>query len=319
MVGRSWSDSSWAFVDRVGEGQAGDVAGQLIVGHAVVADAQDGYLDALRTDHLLDIVLHRHLVDAILTVVFQVGLQDGEVGLGQRAGEDLVAEVELVVAQGHGVIVHGVEGCHQWVDLQRGIQRRAIGGITQGSRLEVVHHRVALEAVTRVEQQGAVRVVGAFLVDLGCQLGVAHIGALDQVAVRVVVVQDGDGYDASAGIGAIAGDAPIERAIAVGSLVGICEGVSCLHPGVDRIEHVAPVADIGHVLELDIAILPGGSQELVGAHPVGAGQVQRLADAGGLVVSRRRHTRPRPRVAGRVGHLNSGRRCSACQRAGWRP
>ncbi len=34
--------------DRVGEGQARDVAGQLVVGHAVVGDAQDGDLDAIQ-------------------------------------------------------------------------------------------------------------------------------------------------------------------------------------------------------------------------------------------------------------------------------
>ncbi len=68
------------------------------------------------------------------------------------------------------------------------------------------------------EQQGAGRVVQPFLLDQGGQLGVADEGALGQVAVRVVVVQDGERDDAAAGICAIAGDATVQRAVAIRAL-----------------------------------------------------------------------------------------------------
>ena len=71
-----------------------------------------------------------------------------------------------------------------------GAQRRAVGGISERRGLEVVHHRVALDVIAGIEQEGAVRVIGTFLFDQGCQLGIANIGALVQVAMRVVVVQD---------------------------------------------------------------------------------------------------------------------------------
>ena len=43
------------FHQRIGEGQAGDVAGQLVIGDAVVADAQDGDFDALSANTLLNV------------------------------------------------------------------------------------------------------------------------------------------------------------------------------------------------------------------------------------------------------------------------
>ena len=68
---------------RVVEGQPNDVAGQLVVGHAVVADAEDGDLDAFRADGLFNIGLNRHLGEPIVTVVRDIGLEDGEVGFCQ--------------------------------------------------------------------------------------------------------------------------------------------------------------------------------------------------------------------------------------------
>ena len=50
-------------------------------------------------------------------------LQDREVGLTENTLEDIAAEVELMVAQGHGIIAHGIEGCDQRVNLQVGAAR----------------------------------------------------------------------------------------------------------------------------------------------------------------------------------------------------
>ena len=45
LVGRRAVGKFLCLGDRVAEGQAGDIAGQLVVGHAVVADAQDGNIE----------------------------------------------------------------------------------------------------------------------------------------------------------------------------------------------------------------------------------------------------------------------------------
>ncbi len=76
----------------------------------------------------------------------------------------------------------------------------------------------------RIEQQGAGRVVQSFLLDQRGQLGVANIGALGHVAVRVVVVQDGERDDAADRAScAIADDAAIERAVTVRASIGSCQ------------------------------------------------------------------------------------------------
>ncbi len=120
-------------------------------------------------------------------------------------------------------------------------------------------------------------------------------------------MQDSDGYNTSTSIGAIAGDTPVERPITIGSPIGIAHGVVRRYKGVDRIEHIAPVAGVGHILELDVAVLPGGCQELVGAHAVGASQVKRFPDCRWLCYTLQHHIRPKPRVADQVTRQSSDR------------
>ncbi len=121
-------------------------------------------------------------------------------------------------------------------------------------------------------------VVQSFLLDQGCKLGITNKRALGQVAMRVVVMQDGNGYDASAGIRAVTQDSIIQCAVAIGSHIG---GLRCAivsgDIGIDRIEHVAPVRDVGHVLERIVAVAACWSEELVGANAVGLFQIQRIA------------------------------------------
>ena len=156
--------------------------------------------------------------EAVGAIICDIGLQEREGGLTQHAGEDIRAEVELVVAQGHGIVVHGVEGFDQRLDVHGGINNgRAIRGKSGRRGLEVETHRVALDVVTRAEQEGAGGVVIAFLLDQRGQLGVANIAGLVQVAVRVVVVQDRQRDNFARLIGvitiAIAGDTPVQRPI----------------------------------------------------------------------------------------------------------
>jgi len=70
-----------------------------------------------------------------------------------------------VIAQNHGVIVQRIHDRDHRVRLQLGWERSSISGKTGGGRLEVVHHRVALDVVAAAEQQGAVSVMGFFLLD----------------------------------------------------------------------------------------------------------------------------------------------------------
>ncbi len=67
-------------------------------------------------------------------------------------------------------------------------------------------------------------------------------------------MQDGERDDFTAaiidGICAIADDAPIECAIAIGAFIsGSCCAVVGANVGIDGVEHITPVSDIGHVLE----------------------------------------------------------------------
>ncbi len=157
-------------------------------------------------------------------------------------------------------------------------------GITLRGGLEEVHHRVALDVIATAEQERALRVVQAFLLDQRRQLGIAHVGALSQVAVRVVVVEERDRDDAAAVVGAIADQASIQGAVSIRALVGGCRcAVIRGHKGIDSVEHVAPVGDVGHVLEGSVAITAGRGQEFVGANVVGAVHVQRFAGLGALV------------------------------------
>ncbi len=69
-----------------------------------------------------------------------------------------------------------------------------------------------------------------------------------------------------------------------GPLIGGSRGaVSRGDIGIDGIEHITPVGDVGHVLEGAVAIAASRGQELVGADAVGLVQVQRLASVCGLV------------------------------------
>ncbi len=47
--------------------------------------------------------------------------------------------------------------------------------------------------------------------------------------------------------------------------------------GIDRIEHIPPIGDVGHVLESIVAITPRRSQKFIGADAIGLLQIQRVA------------------------------------------
>ena len=238
--------------------------------------------------------------EAVGAGVGHVGPEDREGRLAQDGLEDRAPEVELVVAERHGVVVHGVERLDERLHLERGGERRPVGGVAQRGGLEVVRHRVALDVVAAVEQEGARRVVEPLLLDEGRQLGVADEGSLGQVPVGVVVVEDRDRDDAAAGVGAVADDAPVERPVAVRALVGRRRRpVVGRHVGVDGIEHVAPVRDVLHVLEAVVAVAAGRRQELVGADLVGLRQVERRRRHASSCSRRRRRRRPRRTAADR--------------------
>ena len=271
----------------------------------MVADAEDGDVDALGADRRGGVRLHGHRGQAVRAAVRDVGLEERH-GRLPEGREDVLAEVELVVAERERVVPDRVERLDQRVDAQLGGQHGAVRRVAQAGALEVVHHRVALDVVARGDQQGAVGVVRPLLVDQRDQLAVALVGpGLEQPAVRVVVVQDRQRDDLVGLVGvvavAVAGDAPVEGAVAVGSLVGVDRGVGGAHVRVDRVEHVAPVRDVLQVLERHVAVLAGRGEELVGADLVGLGGVERLPHVGCLVVDLDVIRAPRVRLRAGLG------------------
>jgi hypothetical protein len=119
--------------------------------------------------------------------------------------------------------------------------------------------------------------VQSLLFDQGGQLGIADIGPLGQVAVGVVVVQDRQRDDAPCGVVAVADNAVVKGAVTVRPfLCGANRSVMGGDVGVDLVEHVAPVGDVGHVLEGGEAVRPDGyirspypASTIVGLHNPG--------------------------------------------------
>jgi len=123
--------------------------------------------------------------------------------------------------------------------------------------------------------------VSAFLLDEGRQLGIANVGTFYQVAMRVIVMQNGQWNDRTAGIRSFTVNTTVQGAITFRSLVGsFSSAVMLLDVGINGIEHVSPVGDVGHVLETVITITTGRSQELVGSHFVYFIHLKRFADPG---------------------------------------
>ncbi len=174
----------------------------------MVADTQDGNLDVLRPDGLFNIRVHQWS-KAVLAIVLDVGLQGWEASLPNDRGEDILAKVELMIAQGPGIVPHGIHDRHHGMSGECTGQGCSISSITQRGRLEVVHHRVALDVIAGAKQNGAVRIVSTLLLDESCQLGIAHERTFIQVAVRVVMMQDRHRDNGTARVVAKAIDAPI--------------------------------------------------------------------------------------------------------------
>ena len=271
----------------------------------MVGDAEDRDPDP--TQVLLDVGLHAPRVDLRQPVgsgVRDVRPQERELGLLEDALEDRAPIVELVVAQGHRVVAKGVHDRDHRVGPERRRKCGPVAGEPGEGRLEVGHHRVALDRITAVEQQRALRVVEPLLLDQGRQLGHPGEVALGKVAVGIVVVEDRDRDDRAAvrGVRPIPDDPTIERAVAVGTLVGRRGGpVVGRHVGVDRVEHVAPVRDVRHVLEAGVAVAARRGEELIRADPVRLVQVDRVARLRLLVDDAVVEGAPRIRLRARVG------------------
>ena len=84
-------------------------------------------------------------------------------------------------------------------------------------------------------------------------------------------MQDRDRDDAPADIGAVTRDPPVKRPVE-----GTRGGVGLAHPVVHGVQHVAPVRDVGHILEAVEIVLAGRGEELVRGDPVGPAQVERV-------------------------------------------
>ena len=158
--------------------------------NALLAAVPDGHV---RGDHADDGHLHAALLydgparagDKSSVLVQHIGGQHGELGLSQNLEHGGNAPVELMVAQGHGVVAHEVHGGHDGVGL--------VGRLV----VQVVGHDGALNVVARVDENG-VGVLGPYLLDVGVQTGHAVVGALLAVLVAVppgIAVQVGGGQD----------------------------------------------------------------------------------------------------------------------------
>ena len=136
------------------EGQPGDVGGQLVAVHARVGQAKDGHLEPVHIQ--VDVILDVFVDEAVAAVVIQVDrAQEGGIQLAEHGGEGRRSEVELVVADGEGIVAQQVQP--------------ASDGIGCGVA-EVLGEGVALEGVAGVQQQD-VGVLGPFGLDERCQEG----------------------------------------------------------------------------------------------------------------------------------------------------
>ena len=161
-------------LDALGHGVGHGLKGQLV--HALLGAVPPGDVGGVHADdgHVHAAPLHDGVARAgeVAAVgVLDVGGQDGHVGLVDDGLELVHAEVELMVAQSPGVVLHIVE---------RGGDR-VVGGVLG---VEVVGHDGALDGVARVHQNG-VGVLCPDLVDVGGDAGQAVPGALLHVLIGV--------------------------------------------------------------------------------------------------------------------------------------
>ncbi len=59
------------------------------------------------------------------------------------------------------------------------------------------HQGIALDLVAGIQKECPGRIVGAFLLNERCQLGVADVGALCEVVMGIIVMKDGYRCDAA--------------------------------------------------------------------------------------------------------------------------
>ena len=177
--------------DGVFHGQIGSLVGALL--NALLAAVPDGNV---RGDDADDGQLHAAPLhdgpalagDVLAVRSADIGRQDGEVRLTQDLVHVGDAPVELVVAQGHGVIAHVVHGGHDGVGI--------IGRLV----VQVVGHDGPLDVVAGIHQEG-VGALLAHLLDIGVQPGHAVVGGLrvvlvavaPDIAVHIRGGKDGDG------------------------------------------------------------------------------------------------------------------------------
>ena len=160
-------------VDGLADGHVGGLIDGVV--NAVLAAVPDG---DIRGDHADDGQLHAAPLhnrparagDRLALGAGDVGGQNREAGLSQNGLHGGDAPVELVVAQGHGVIAHVVHGGDDRMGLLRGLV------------IQIVGHDGALDVVAGVDEEG-VGVLGPHLLDVGVEPGHAVV-----VGLRVVFV-----------------------------------------------------------------------------------------------------------------------------------
>ena len=177
-------------VDGLAHGHVGGLIGGVL--DALLTAVPDGHVGGDHADdgHIHAVLLHDGPAgagDALAVGAGDVGSQHGEVGLTQDGLHGGDAPVELVVAQGHGVIAHVVHGGDDGVGL--------VGGLV----VDIVGHDGALDIVARVDEDG-VGILSPDLLDVGVQPGhavvvslfVVLIGVAPDVAVHIRGAQNGD-------------------------------------------------------------------------------------------------------------------------------
>ena len=125
----------------------------------------------------------------------RVGGEPGEVGVAARAIEIGQADVEFVIAEGHGVVVEQVHGAHHWIAKTRVARGRRNPG-AEGLLVDAFQ-RGALDGVAAIDQDG-VRILRADGADESGEFGetawrgaAGHIVHGHEVAVQIGGGQDG--------------------------------------------------------------------------------------------------------------------------------
>ena len=184
----------------------------------------------LQRAHLLDDVgldVGRQLAGGVL---HHVGRQEGELGLGHAVAQHLLAEIQVVVAHGGGIVAGDVHGLHH------------------GGALGLVGAEGALPDVAGVQHQHLAAGVLAELVDVAHQVGQAaglelhgadlhHLGR--QGAVEVVGVQDRERLGGRRRRGATVG-ATVGAALGCGAVVGAAVGAAGVAVGVQATPRSSP-------------------------------------------------------------------------------